>query len=417
MLRIHLLAVALLLPLSQIALAQDSESCGDSQIWDTSMSMCMPKPNGSASQPTKMLMFQGYSFFTETAEERPRGRDAFSVPNMFMVDLGSSVGSNQFINLDLMGTFERWTFPENGTPELLQIGETQKDNQPYLDAQHPHSSPIMGLTLSDAISLGQNKDAVKVWFAPRGESTDGPVAFMHRPTGVVNPDAPLGHHIGQDVGHISSTVIGGSLRISDATIEFSTFNGTEPDPTKSDLPVKTPNSYAMRFTQDYDSHLFTMISAAYVKSPEPNDDTLDHLWRYSASVYADKTFDNNWTLHNALIWGLINGYDNAAALNSFTEEFLFRKSARSLWGRVEVLQRTLAELEIDPGHDPDVGHWATAATVGYTHNILKYGSADIGLGASLTKYFLPSVFKDSYGRDPVAGKIFMRVGAMKMWEL
>src|SRR6185437_3841264 len=81
----------------------------------------------------------------------PRGREAFSAPNMFMADLGSSVGDRQYFNVDLMGTFERWTFPHDGTPELLQIGARQADGIPFLDAQHPHSSPIMGLTLSDTI--------------------------------------------------------------------------------------------------------------------------------------------------------------------------------------------------------------------------------------------------------------------------
>ena len=47
----------------------------------------------------------------------------------------------------LMGTTELWTYPRRRYPELLQVGEERSDGSPCIDAQHPHSSPIMGLTL------------------------------------------------------------------------------------------------------------------------------------------------------------------------------------------------------------------------------------------------------------------------------
>jgi len=215
--------------------------CGDMEVWDYSMGMCMPLP--MKDMPMRMAMFHGNTFFTQSWAERPRGKDAFSVPNMFMLDVGTSVGDRHYLNLDFMGTVERWTFPESGYPELLQTGEEREDGTPFIDAQHPHSSPIMGLTLSDTISLGHRKDHLKFWFSPRGQSTDGPIAFMHRSTGMVNPDAPLGHHIGQDAGHITSTVFGGAIRLSDTTLEASAFHGEEPKPTKVDLPMGKPDSY------------------------------------------------------------------------------------------------------------------------------------------------------------------------------
>ncbi len=391
-----------------------ANSCGAMEVWDYSMGMCMPLP--MAGMPMKMLMVHGNSFFTQTWLERPRGKDAFSVPNVFMADAGTSIGDRHYVNLDFMGTLERWTFPESGYPELLQIGEAQHDGTPFLDAQHPHSSPIMGLTLSDTISLGRDKDHLKLWFSPRGPSTDGPIAFMHRPTGMVNPDAPLGHHIGQDVGHITSTVIGASVRLTDTTFEFSTFNGQEPEPTKVDLPMGKPNSYGARLIQQFNPHFFAMGSVAYIKEPEHHDPDLDHVWRYSASIYNDTTLASGWMVHNTLIWGLVNFYDNTAALNSFAEEFLLSKNAHSFWGRLEVLERTAGELQI-PSADPNAGRWVTAATGGYTHNIGKWDGVEVGLGASVTKYLLPSQFRDAYGGDPLGAKIFLQVGGMKMWNL
>jgi hypothetical protein len=388
--------------------------CEDMEAWDYSMGMCMPL--AMAGMPMKMLMVRGNAFATQAVEGGPRGRSALTVPDMFMADLGSSVGDRHYVNVDFMGTFERWTYPTGGYPELLQIGEADQDHKPYLDAQHPHSSPIMGLTLSDTISFGAGKDHLKLFAAPRGESTDGPIAFMHRPTGMINPDAPLGHHIGQDVGHITSTVVGAALRMNSTTLEASAFNGTEPEPTQVDLPIGEINSYAARLTQEFTPHFFVMMSAAFVKNPEPSDPILDHVWRYSASFYNDHMFENGWMTHNAFIWGLINYYDNASALNSFAEEFWVHKNSKNIWSRVEVLQRTSGELEITSAQ-PNDPRWVTALTLGYTHKVAKWDSMDVGLGGSLTKDILAAEFRDAYGGDPLTGKVFIQVGGMKMWDL
>lgn len=374
----------------------------------------MPAAEKSSSADTNISLHYN-SFFLQTVEEGPRGRNAFSVPNMFMLDAGRSFGRH-YVNVDFMGTFEKWTFPKNGTPELLQVGEENARHEPYIDAQHPHSSPIMGLTLSDTISLGDSGDEFKVFFAPRGESTAGPIAFMHRPTGMMNPDAPLGHHVGQDAGHITSTVIGTSAKISSTTVELSTFHGLEPEPDKVDLPLGNPNSYASRLTYQFNPNLFAMGSAAYIKSPESHDPDLDHIWHYSASVYANAGLKNGWKAHGTLIWGLVNGYEHAAALNSFNFESWLSKNSMNIWSRVEVLQRTPAQLDIPVSDKANQGSWVTAVTIGYTHEIAKWDGVQLGLGGALIKDILPPSFQDSYGGDPISGKIFLQAGGLKTWN-
>lgn len=402
--------------------AQESESsrqkigpatCGDMEFWDYSMSMCMPL--AMAGMPMKMIMLHGNAFAVETIEEKPRGRDALTGPDMLMLDLGQSVGDHQYINLDIMGTLEKWTFPNSGAPELLQIGEEDENNNPFIDAQHPHSSPLMGLTLSDTIGWGRDKDHVKIFFAPRGESTDGPIAFMHRPTGMVNPMVPLGHHVGQDVGHISSTVLGASLGLGSTTLEYSSFHGAEPEPTKIDLPMGPLDSSAMRLIEQITPQVFAMASAAYVKNPEPSQPLLDHLWRYSASLYSEHELGSGWLAHNALIYGLINNYDEVSVLNSFDEEFVLQKNALSWWGRLEVLQRSAGELEIPQTTDANKAQWVTALTLGVTRHLWSFAGQDISLGGSLSKDFLPAEFRSSYAGDPLSGNVFLQWTNFNMW--
>ena len=387
--------------------------CSEMESWDYGMAMCMPRP--MADMPMRMAMFRYNSFLVQTVEEGRRGRTAFSVPNMFMADVGSSVGNHHYVNLDYMGTLERWTIPNAGYPLIFQIGEEDRHHRPFLDAQHPHSSPVMGLTLSDTFTLGPNKNLGKIWFAPRGESTDGPIAFMHRPTGWVNPDAPLGHHIGQDVGHITGTVFGASIRIVDTTLEISTFNGQEPEPTKVDLPIARPNSYAARLTQQFGPHLYAMSSAAFVKDPESDDPDLDHVWRYSASLYADQKFGEGWRAHGATIWGLINFYDRVPALNSFTEELWLSRKAQNFWGRFEILQRSRGQLQIadDLVSGP---RWVEALSLGYTYDVYHREWLQIGIGASVTKNFVPAAWRATYD-DPLAGKLFVQLSGTGMSDI
>ena len=389
--------------------------CKEMMKWDYSTASCQPVP--MAGMPMKMWMIHGNAFFVQNFEEKPRGDNKFAVPNMIMGDVGKSVGNYaHYINLNLMLTFEKWTFPEDGYPELLQIGEKNENDEPYIDAQHPHSSPIMGLTLSDTISLDSDK-YLKIFFAPRGQATDGPIAFMHRPSGMSNPSAPLGHHVGQDLSHITSTVLGTALDLDKHRIELSTFNGTEPEPSKVDLPIGELNSYATRLIHKFSDNTFAMASAAYVKSPEKDDSTLDHLWRYSASLYNHFALQNGWMISNSLIYGQVNGYEHISSLKSFLEEFwIHSEKPYSFWGRLEVLERTSGQLEIPSSGDSLDPHWITAITLGHTYDLKKYAYGKLSAGISVTKNFLPTEFKDAYGGDPWGGRVFLQIQGMKMGD-
>lgn len=389
-------------------------ACGEMEVWDFAMGMCMPLP--MSGMPVKMGMLTYNSFFTQTVQEGARGRNAFSVPNMVMFDIGSSLGDRHYLNLNFMGTLERWTFPKAGYPELFQIGEENEDHEPYLDAQHPHSSPIMGLTISDTFALGSGKDHLKIWFAPRGQATEGPVAFMHRSTGMVNPDAPLGHHVGQDAGHITSTVLGALIRLGDTTLEGSTFNGREPEPAKVDLPIGELDSYAARLTQIFSPQIYAMVSAAYVKSPEAHDADIEHVHRYSASIYTNHELAGGWRLHNTLIYGRIHNYDQVPALTSFAEEFWLSQGSKNIWSRIEHLQRTAGQLNLE-SDNPDDPLYISALTLGYTHDLGKWEGMQMSLGGSLSKGLLPTEFRPAYSADPVTAKIFLQIGGMKNWNL
>ena len=112
----------------------------------------------------------------------------------------------------------------------------------------------------------------------------------------------------------------------------------------------------------------------------------------------------------------MNNYDHAPALNSFAQELLFEKNEKHFWSRLEVLQRTPAELAI-AASDPNRGRWVTVVTAGYTHTIHSWTTTDLSLGTSLSKAFLPEAFRTSYSGDPWSFRVFAQVNTMNMWEL
>jgi hypothetical protein len=390
---------------------QDPEKAGTMEVWDPAMGMAMPFP--MAHMPMSMLMLHGYGFFEAVAEEgQARGRADFSGPDMFMVDLGTSVGDSQYLNLDLMLTSDLWLVPKTGTPELFQIGEDQADGSPFLDAQHPHSSPIMGLTLSDLIVLNpSDKSYFKLFAAPRGESTDGPIAYMHRLTGMVNPDTPLGHHIGQDVGHISGSVLGGSLKLGSFHIEGSLFDGTEPAPSQVDLPLRSPNSFGIRWIQDLAPACQFMVSYARVQDPEPG---IAQAERYSASLYTRTVLSEAWDLDNTLIYGGITNIDQASYLNSFLEEFAFHSEKMAVFGRIEVLQRTPDQLGVSGLNDPDTGRWLGAVSFGYSHRVAAWDGWELRAGGEITNDITPREYSGLYEGNPLSYKFFFQLGGSQM---
>jgi hypothetical protein len=219
------------------------------------------------------------------------------------------------------------------------------------------------------------------------------------------------------VSHISSTVIGESLKLGQTRIEFSTFHGAEPNPESVDLPIGSPDSVAVRLVEEFNSQWMAMISAAYVSNPEPDAPSVTYENRYSASLYTQYAIGSDWKFDNTFIFGLVQNYDHAATLVSFDEEFLLRGPFPRIWGRIELLQRTPSELQIATSGDPNQSEFVAAFTLGYTHKIASFwDSTELGLGGSVTKDLLPGDYIGAYGGNPWTGKVFLQFGGMRMFN-
>ena len=377
--------------------------------WDDAMGMCMPDLTGKSN-----LNFHINQYMIGITESGPRGRTAFSAPNMFNLTFQQIISKCDSVKIDWMGTTDKWTTPKDGTPELLQTGEANKEGKPYLDAQHPHTSPIMGLTFSVIHCLSKDNDnKITLSFAPRGEATAGPQAFMHRPSAEGSPNAPLGHHL-QDVFHIMSTVLAAKLEVGKWTISGSLFSGQEPSPAEVTLDMHKFDSGGLSVSRKLSDKFTVGVSVANVlethrapigQIPEsPARNTILNAWLYTNHKFKSST------LNTAVIFGQSN--EEGRQLNSFLSELSYKFGTlekNHVFSRFEVLQRTPEELEVTVIGDAKNPVWVKALTLGYERNIVNKKGLSIFAGGSATRSFIPSSFVTTYGKNPLSAEIHLRI--------
>ena len=428
------LAFATLLTLSVQGFAQSTPVDPDCPPEHEAMGHCKPKQAPVQAQGDGHFHAHLNQFVVFGNGSGPRARSGFTAPNMFMLEVekGFLKPRNSF-KVEFMGTTDRWTTPAAGTPQLLQTGEADENGRPYIDAQHPHSSPVMGLTFSNILKL--NEDGSKkltFFFAPRGEATAGPDTFMHRQSAAGNPDAPLSHHL-QDFFHISSTVAGVKLNYGKVSVEGSAFSGFEPQPRKVNLDMHKPDSYAFRAKYKFNDFATVGGSIANVKPQhaevptghsepaqgeighgelehvpdEPAHGSENQRAVVTAAWLTTQNEIGSGTLHNTVIWGHVQSEES---LNGFLEEFVYNLGKNNFIGRVEVLQRTPDQLQIEV--TPHGGKkWISALTIGYERKIFTKQNVNTYLAGTYTQTFIPGSWSPAYGSSsPRSFKVFMRLG-------
>jgi hypothetical protein len=396
---------------------EDPHHCGAGNHWDPTMGggMCMPGAPAPSERGTQ-IAFHLNQFLVAGDTTGPRGRFAGYAPDMWMLNVNQTLSAHHTLQVSFMGTADRWTVPSNGSPETFQTGEANNQGVPYLDAQHPHSSPIMGLTFSDILTLNSAGDhTLTFFFAPRGEATAGPESFMHRQSSVGNPYAPLSHHL-QDLFHISSTVLGARYTDGVNTFEASTFSGQEPRPESVNLDMHRPDSYAARYTRQIDP--VVRIGASYARvfvnpaAPEAGEPAQSHADYVSANAATESTVGRG-TLNTDTIWGMAYNETTQTSLNSFLTEFVYQLGKNNFFGRMEVVQRSSDQLEIKLSNPDGEIHWVKAVTLGYERQISSRNGINLFMGGSVTQNLTPEAFRPAYGAAPMGLEIHLRLNLMR----
>src|SRR5437773_8617439 len=178
-----------------------------------------------------MLMLHGAIFPRYTNVSTRRGDDRIDAPNWFMAMFSHPLGDSTQFGSRLMMSLDPLTEGGRGYPLLFQTGESW-NGQPLHDRQHPHD-----LFDELSLSLSQKFDhdlSAYIYFGYPGEPALGPPTFMHRPSAIDDPDAPLGHHW-QDSTHVTFGVATAGFAWKNIKVEGSIFTGREPDENRYDF--------------------------------------------------------------------------------------------------------------------------------------------------------------------------------------
>ncbi len=222
----------------------------------------------------------------------------------------------------------------------------------------------------------------------------GPVAYLHRPSAVYDPAAPLGHHT-QDFTHTTFGVVTLGVFTRQVRVEASAFNGAHPDDVRTNFDPVRLDSYSTRLSCNPGSQWSV---AAWFGHIVATGGAHAHgaVDRFGASV-----------LHSLGTWSttFVYGADLPAGaghpLNALLlESTLELGAADAVYGRAEYVRRTAADLALvgSVSRELDIG----AVSLGYERALWRSALVGTGLGARGTLNLVPEELRLFYGsRTPV----------------
>jgi len=357
------------------------------------------------------LMLHGFVFVQENKQGGSRGESQFGSLNWGMFMASHELAGGRF-QARTMLSFDPATVTNRGYPLLLQTGETYAGAALH-DRQHPHDFLMeLGALYERPVSKSLG---LSFYVAPSGEPALGPVAFMHRPSAMDVPTAPIGHHW-QDATHISFGVVTAGVFTHEWKLEASAFNGREPDEHRWNIDPIRIDSYSGRLTLNPTANWSLSAGYGYLKSPEAlHPDESMHRVTASAMHGEKVGTDGQWS--SVVVWGANThaGADLTHSVLLESEAILDRSN--TLIGRAEWVQKSAEDLVLDR---PTIGlpssqvFNVSALSLGYIRELTQWSGATIGFGAMGTLNVVPSTLHSVYGsRTPLGGLVFLRVRPIK----
>jgi hypothetical protein len=289
---------------------------------------------------------------------------------------------------------------KRGYPLLLATGETADGTTHLVDRQHPHDL-FMELSGTYAHRFdGENSGFL--YFGYPGEPALGPTAFMHRASGMDNPEAPISHHW-LDSTHITFGVLTAGFVHDDWKLEVSRFTGREPDQYRFNFDAARFNSTSARLSWNPNEHWSLQASWGFLKSPEQLEPEHNEL-RYTASATYITPVENLGTVAATLAWGLKrNGHGDK--LNAVLGEAEWKPAdlwtlfARAEW---EENAELLAASEVTR---------AGKLSFGAIRDLRLADDLKMGLGALYDFDFVGNGLDTLYDGNPRGAMVFLRLVA------
>jgi hypothetical protein len=352
-----------------------------------------------------MWMIHGDAYLIYDHAGGDRGGDKTISTNMAMIMGRHALGPGVF-GVRGMFSLEPATIGKSGYPLLLQTGETANGRTHLIDRQHPHDL-FMELAASYSLPV-RDTDRAYIYLGLPGEPALGPPTFMHRFSGMDDPEAPITHHW-LDSTHITFGVATVGYTINDTlNIEGSIFTGREPDQSRWDIETPKMDSQSVRITYNPIDDISMQASYGHINSPEQLEPGIDQD-RVTASISYNRRFgganENNW--QTTFAWGQNMNHPGRNLDAFLLESAVNFNHTHTVFGRYENVRKD--EL-FDEG-EPRAGRAFTVnkLSVGYIYDFPESHHVQFGIGALGSIHFLPGDLEDVYGHNPTSYMLFARV--------
>jgi hypothetical protein len=333
-----------------------------------------------------------------------RGGEKWDAPNMWMFMGQRNIGTRGLFHFGTMISLDPLTVGEEGYPLLFQTGESYK-GQPLVDRQHPHDL-FSELSVSYAHSFSPKSDAY-VYLGYPGEPALGPVAYVHRPSGFYNPDAPLTHHW-TDATHITFGVATLGYRYGNWKIEGSSFTGREPDEQRYDFDRPRFDSWSGRLSFNPSPKWALQASHGFLRSPEEAHADEDVHRTTASATFSTRGYSERF-LNITALWGL-NKIPGHSGESGALLEGSYAAPKWAVYSRYEWVQKSREELNLS---EAAFGHDALfpvhAFTAGASRDLLTAGQTKLALGAHLTAFVPDKRLQPLYGQLPLGGQVYLRL--------
>lgn len=351
------------------------------------------------------IMVHGFATLIYDDQGGPRG-DSKTFSSSMLMGMGQrplgggTLTLRGMISLDpLMG--------KSGYPLLLATGETANGRTELVDRQHPHDA-FMEMAAAYSHPLAGSLSGFLYVGLP-GEPALGPATYMHRFSGMANPEAPISHHW-LDSTHVTFGVATAGLVYRGLKLEGSVFTGREPDEHRWDIERPRMDSWSARITLNPTPNLSMQVSHGFIKSPEqlhPEED----VHRTTASATWNLPLGENRNWQTTAAWGRNDpsGGDHSHRTDAFLLDSALQLGRWTMFGRAENVDKD--ELfGNESGGDPLAGQVFNVSklSLGGYHS-LPFGKLALDLGGLASKYDLPRDIQPRYGSSPTSFMLFTRL--------
>lgn len=348
------------------------------------------------------LVSHGFLFAQYDYQGGARGASQLGSLNWLMLMASHNLAGGR-VQLRTMASLEAGTVGKRGYPLLLQTGESV-EGEPLHDRQHPHDFWMeLGVLYERAVT---RTVGISLFAAPSGEPALGPVAFMHRPSAMDDPMAPISHHW-QDATHISFGVLTAGLFGHAWKLEASYFNGREPDEERLGFDRMRLDSWSGRLTLNPSANVSATVGYGYLRSPEEAAPD-EPLRRLTGSLLYGRKLGLNGQLAAAFVAGR-NTHDGRSTDAFLAEGEAILDRYNTVFARAERVEKSGEDLFLPIGLE-DTVFSVTTFSLGYIREIARWRGATIGLGVRGSVNLLPAALAHYYGsRSPMGGALFLRL--------